>query len=99
MLCSSAPTSLNNELVNDQVILEKFNEAVNLAFRCVFILLYWRMNTRGSCFWRSIRAVLESMPERIWNLGREMVGWELGARAHLLFDNGDSDKDLDAVDE
>ena len=39
------------------------------------------------------------MRERIWNLQKEMVIWGLGERDDLLFDNGDSDKDLDAVDE
>ena len=87
----SAPTSLNNELLNDGVILEKCNEAVNLAFQSGFTLPYWRMNTPRSCFLRSIRAVLNGMPERVWNLGREMVVWGLGERLDLLFDNGDSD--------
>ena len=31
-----APTSLNNELLNDGVILDKVHEAVNLAFQSVF---------------------------------------------------------------
>ena len=48
MLWFSAPTSLNNELLNDGVILEKYNEAVSMAFHSVFTLLYWRMNTPRS---------------------------------------------------
>ena len=39
------------------------------------------------------------MPERIWNLEREVVVWGLGERADLLFDNGDSDNDSDSEDE
>ena len=84
----SAPTSLNNEQLNDGVILEKCNESVNLAFQSGFTLPYWRMNTPRSCFLRSIRAVLNGMPERVWNLGREMIVWGLGERLDLLFDNG-----------
>ena len=84
-------TSLNNELVNDGVILEKCNEAVNMAFQSGFTLPCWRMNTPRSCFLRSIRALLNGMPERVWNLGREMIVWGLGERLDLLFDNGNSD--------
>ena len=57
----SAPTSLNNELLNNGVILEKYNEAVDLAFQSAFALPWWRMNTPRSCFLRSIRTVLENM--------------------------------------
>ena len=70
----SAPTSLNNEPLNDGVILDKYNETVNFAFQSVFTLPYWRMKTQTSCFLRSIGAVLENMLERIWDLEREMVG-------------------------
>ena len=37
------------------------------------------MNTPRSCFLRSIRAVLEGMLERVWNLEKGMVGCGLGA--------------------
>ena len=33
---------------------------------------------------RSIRAVLEGMTEWVWNLEREMKGWELEGRPDLL---------------
>ena len=39
------------------------------------------------------------MPESIWNLEREMVGWGLGERGDLLCDRGDSDNDLESEDE
>ena len=48
---------------------------------------------------RSIRAVWEIMPERVWNLGREMLGWALGDSPDLLFDNADRGNDLDSEDE
>ena len=38
MVWFSAPTSINDELLNDGVILEKYTEAVNLAFQSAFIL-------------------------------------------------------------
>ena len=58
MLWFSAPTNLNRRFLNDGVILEKYNEAIYLAFRRAFILPFWRMNTPRSCFLRSIHAVL-----------------------------------------
>ena len=95
----SAPTSLNNALLTDGVMLEKYNEAVNLALQDAFTLPYWRMNTPRSCFLRSIRAALEITPERVWNLEKDMMGWRLGEIRDLLFDIGDSDNDLDSEDE
>ena len=64
MFWFSAPASLNDELLNDGVTVERHNETVNLAFQSVFTLLHCRMNTSRSCFFRSIRTVLESVPER-----------------------------------
>ena len=40
-----------------------------------------------------MRKVLEDVPERVWNLEGETVGWGLGDRPHLLFDSGDNDND------
>ena len=45
MLWYSAPTSLDNALLNDGVILETFNESMNWAFQSAFVLPHWRMNT------------------------------------------------------
>ena len=58
MLWFSAPTNLNRRFLNDRVIREKYNEAINLAFRCFFTAPFWRMNTPRFCFLRSTRAVL-----------------------------------------
>ena len=65
MLWLSAPTSLNNGLLNDGVILEKYNEAVKLAILGTFSL---PSNSPRSCFLRSIRTVLINTLERVWNL-------------------------------
>ena len=46
------------------------------------------MNTPGSCFLSSIRAVLEGMTESVWDPEREMTGYRLGERPDLLFDSG-----------
>ena len=45
MLWFCAPTRRNNSYLNDEVYIE----AVHIAFRSVFILPYWRMNTPRSC--------------------------------------------------
>ena len=76
-----------NDLLNDGVVLEKRNETVNWAFQSAFILPYWRMNTPRTCFWRSIRAVLEGTTEWVWNPEREMKGWERRGRPDLLPEN------------
>ena len=57
MLWFSAPTSLNDELLNNGVI-EQSNEAVNLAYQSAFTLPYWRMNTPRYCFFGSVRTDL-----------------------------------------
>ena len=57
MLWFSAPSSLNNGLLKDGVILEKYNEAMNLAILCTFAPPFWRLDTPRSCFLRSIRTV------------------------------------------
>ena len=38
-------------------------------------------------------------PERVWNLERDMMGWRLGERLDLMFDNGDTDNDMDSEDD
>ena len=65
MLCFSAPTSLNNGLLNDRVVLEKYNEAVSLTILSTFARPFWRMNTPRSCFLRSIRSALINTSESL----------------------------------
>ena len=93
MLWFSAPTSLNNDLLNDGVILEKQTETINWAFHNASFLPCWWMNPPRSCFLRSIRAVLEGMTEWVWNPQREMKGWELGGRPDLVPENEDDKLD------
>ena len=85
MLWYSAPSSLNNDLLNDGVILENNHETVNME----------RMSTPRACFMRSIRAMLERMTEWVWAPGRETNGWELGGRPDLLPENDDDEQDGD----
>ena len=88
--------NLNRRLV-DNGVLEKYNEAINLAFQSCFILPIWRrMNTQRSCFLTSIHVVLCRSLERDWDQNKEMRGWGLGERSDLLPDNGDSEDDLDS---
>ena len=42
---------------------------------------------------------LEDMPERIWNLEREMVGWGPGDRRGLFPDSADSDNEMALEDQ
>ena len=65
MLWFSAPTSPNNDLLNDGVILEKYNEAVILAILATFTMPLWRMHTPRSCFLRSLRTVWTNTPESL----------------------------------
>ena len=50
-------------------------------------------------FLRSILAVLVNTLQRVWDSEREMTGWRLGERLDSLFDDGDSDNDLDSEEE
>ena len=95
MLWYSAPTSLDNALLNDGVILETFNEPMNWAFQSAFVLPHWRMNTPRSRFLRSIRAMLEGVTEWVWDPERDMHGWEQGGRPDLLLDDEDDEQDED----
>ena len=81
MLWFSAPTSLKNGFLNDGVILEKYNEAVTLAFSATLTNPFWRMHTPRSCFLRSTRTVLTNMPERVWEPGQRcevILDWVRG---------------------
>ena len=91
MLRFSAPTSINNDPLNDGVLLEKYNLTVNWTFQGAFILPYWKMNTPRSCLMRSTRAMLKGMTEKVWDPDREMKGWELGGRPDLLRENEDGE--------
>ena len=62
LLWLSAPTNLNQMFLNDGVILEKCSKAFYLAFRCPFVLPFWRMSTPRSCFLRSKDSVLCRRP-------------------------------------
>ena len=57
MLWFSVPTNLNRGFLNDGVIQEKYNEAINLDFQSAFMLPFWMMNTPRSCFPNGFRLV------------------------------------------
>ena len=78
-------TSLNMELLNDGKILGKYDEAATLAFQSILGAPYFGVDTPRILFLKAVREVLDEMPERVWNLQRH----------DLLFDSGDSDRDLD----
>ena len=86
-LCKSVHSPVGNV-----VVLEKHVETVHLAILGTFTGPFWRMNTPSSCFFRSIRTVLISLLERVWNLERDMMGWRMSERPDSLFDNGDSEE-------
>ena len=90
LLWFSAPTSLNNDFLNDGVILEKYDETVNMSCRSAYILLYGWMNTPRACFTRTI---LEMLGRRTAP-ARETKGWELG-RPDPLPENEDDGQDIE----
>ena len=95
MLWFSAPTSLNNYLINDGELNIRYYEAIGTTLNNAITIPSWCMNSPRACFLRAIRNVFIGMPGRIWDLGREMNGWELGGEPHLLFDNEYDEFDLD----
>ena len=67
MLRHSAPASFNNDLLNDGVILAKYNETITLAIEGFFILPSWRRNTAGSCFLWAHFLPMTGVPEALAN--------------------------------
>ena len=78
-------------------ILGKYDETINLAFQSIPGLPYFGMTTPRICFLTAMRKLLEEMPERLWNLEREMLVWGVGDRLDLLPDNGDDVMDDEMV--
>ena len=52
---------------------------------------YFGMNTPRICFLKTLRKVLEDMPDTIWNFKKDTVERELGDRLDLSPDNGDDE--------
>ena len=92
----SSPTSLNWRLVENDVILETYNEAIKLAFQSAFILPFWMVNTPRSCFLRSIHAVLRRSPGRKWDAKQRDEELGTGRWPELLPHDGGSDDGMDA---
>ena len=93
MLWLSAPTSLNNDLLNDGKV-----EQSTWRSRMFLGHLYFGINTPRIFFLKAMRKVVEDVPERIWNLEKEMAGWKLGDRPDLLLDSSDSDNEMRSED-
>ena len=81
MLWYSAPTSLNNDLLSDGVILEKYNKTVNMAISTSFTFQFWSGHTPRSPFLGAQRLTMEQcMQEWVERLEWEMLGWVNGRR-------------------
>ena len=65
MLWFFAPTSLNNDLLNDGVILEHVMKQPTWLSKVPLFCTLEEMNTARACFLRSICAMLEGMTERV----------------------------------
>ena len=77
MLWFSAPTSLNNDSLNDCVVFDKYSDTISLAI------------TLKACCMRSTRRTLERMLEQVWAPEREMKKWELGSGPDPQTENED----------
>ena len=61
----SAPTSLNNDLLNHGEIVGKYHETINWAFQTVLGLSYFEMEYVKDLFPEDNGKVLGEMPERV----------------------------------
>ena len=76
----SAPTVLNNDLVNDDVILANYSETIKLAITGSFMLPFRRRNTPRACFLGGTMCG----DDRYARIEKEMKGWDLGGRPEDL---------------
>ena len=90
----SPPTSPNNDLLNDGVLLAKYEETINLAIKGSFILPFWRRNTPRSGFLRAQCLTMTGMPEWVWAPERELKGWDVGGTPDLLPESEDDGQDI-----
>ena len=94
MLWYSAPTSLNNDMRIDGVILEEYNKDVNMAMLWAIDLPFWRGHTPRSGLLGTQRLAVdlgEWLEEPAW----EMPGWDLGGRPDPLLENEDDGQDIE----
>ena len=56
-------------------VLGKNNETIKLAFQKVLGAPYFGINTPRIFDLKAIKTVLEDMPDIVWNLEREILGW------------------------
>ena len=64
-----------SEILHEGEILEKYHEAIVLAFRGAFVLPFWRMNAARFCFLRSVLSVLCKRRGTDYDAHRKMRGW------------------------
>ena len=89
----SAPTRRNNSYLNDEVIVEKYNEAVSMAFQSAVILPSGRMNTPRSCSSKIDESCLVRVTRESHVREQRHEELELVESPDLVGDNGDSDND------
>ena len=53
----------------------KYHEVTTIAIVFTFTLSSGGFNTRRTCMLRSVAAVLDTAPDKDWDVGREVIGW------------------------
>ena len=99
VLWFAAPSSLNNELINAGLQRKIYYEVIGIALYFALSHSFKGEHTPRVCFLRALRHVLSGMPDRIWDLERELRGWELGGEPDLLSDNEHDEYELDTESE
>ena len=95
MLWHSAPTSLNNDLLDDGVILETCNKAINVAVDTFFTFHFTHKKPR-LFFLGAQRLGLMRCTDG-WDRWsqREVTGWNLGGRPDVEPENEDDGRDIE----
>ena len=76
-----------------------YYEVIGMALYFALSHSFKGEHTPREYFLKALRHVLSGMPERIWDLERELRGWELGGEPDLLSDNEHDEYELDTESE
>ena len=84
------PTSLNNDLLNDNVIFETYNKVINVALKTSFRVPFTQTQAPRTLFLKAQRLILMVCTDGwVRRPVREMQGGDLGGRPDLLPENED----------
>ena len=73
----SSPTRLNQRCAGNGAEVAEYHEVVNMAIESTFTLPFGGFHTPRTFLLRSVSVVLDKLPDKDWDVGREVNGWGL----------------------